>query len=348
VILVTGSNGHLGANLVRRLLADGHEVRLLLRPQSDNRPSEGLAAERVYGDVRDMESLRKAVRGCRRVFHSAAKVSTLDADHREIFETNVLGTRNLLLAAREAGVERVVVTGSFSATGHDPSRPSDETVPFNPFQKHLPYGFSKAAVEHECLKAAVAGQQVVIAVSCAILGPFDFKPSRMGRLLSDFANGRLLAYIPGGFEFVAARDIVQGHLLAMEKGRPGQKYIFSTQFLTVDQLLGVYEQMTGRRRPWLRLPPVLMAACARVSDFVLPNFFPAIPRRFTSAAVRILQMHRQADCSKARTELGYQPTSIVQAIEEAYEWFLECGVIRRPKRAGEMARRKLIAERTDL
>ncbi len=332
MILVTGSNGHLGANLVRHLLAHRQSVRVLLRPESDNTSNDGLEVERVYGDLRDPQSLRQAVRGCERVYHTAAKVSTLEAEHQGIFQTNVLGTRSLLLAAREAGVRRVVVTGSFGATGFHPDQPSDETVPFNPFEKHLPYHFSKAALEHECLKAAVEGQEVVITVSCAILGPYDFKPSRMGRLLCDFANGRMRAYLPGGFEFVAARDIVQGHILAMEKGRPGQKYIFSTQFLTVDELMDIYERVTGRQRPWLRLPPAAMAALAQASDWILRNFFPGVPRRFTPAAVRILRMHRRADCSKAKGELGYQPTSILQAIEQAYQWFVERGQIARPRK----------------
>ena len=160
---------------------------------------------------------------------------------REIFENNVIGTRNLLRAALDAGVSRVVVSGSLSAVGHDPNRPSDESMPFYPFDKHVPYAHTKAGVEHECLKAFAEGLDVVIATSCAILGPNDFKPSRMGKTLIDFATGKLRAYIPGGFTFVAARDMAGGHILAMDKGRAGQKYIFSTEFLTVDDLMTIFE-----------------------------------------------------------------------------------------------------------
>jgi nucleoside-diphosphate-sugar epimerase len=330
MILVTGGTGHLGANLVRRLMDDGCTIRVLLRPESDNRALDGLEVERVYGDLRDPDACHAAVRGCKQIHHCAAKVSTLDGDYlhkREIFECNVLGTRNLLGAALRAGVERVVVTGSFSAVGHDSARPSDETVPFDPFAPSLPYGASKAAVEHECLKAYSDGLQVVVAVSCAILGPHDYKPSRMGRTLRDFANGKLHFYVPGGFEFVAASDMVEGHLLAMTKGRPGQKYIFSTQFLTVDELFTIFEEVSGRQRPWLRLPGPTMAALARVSDFVLTRFLPNMPRRFTPAAVRILRMHRRADISKAKTELGYRPGNIVDAIRAAYDFFVNRGEI---------------------
>src|SRR5205823_8858262 len=140
-------------------------------------------------------------------------------------------------------------------------QPSDETVPFNPFDKAMPYEKSKAGVEHECLKAVVEGQDVVVATSCAILGPNDFKPSRMGAVLRDFANGKLRAYIPGGFEFVAARDICAGHVLAMDKGRTGHKYIISSGFHTMDQIMGIMERVTGRKRP-VRLPAAVMAASA--------------------------------------------------------------------------------------
>ncbi|MBC6480957.1 MAG: NAD-dependent epimerase/dehydratase family protein [Hormoscilla sp. GM7CHS1pb] len=173
-ILVTGASGHLGANLVRRLLDDGQSVRVLLREGSNNTAVESLDVERVYGDLRDFTGMKAAVRGCDRIYHCAAKVSTLDGDtllKREIYDCNVLGTLHILQAALEAGVSKVVVSGSFSAVGHNPEKPSDETVPFYPFSPHLPYGFTKTFVEHECLKAFANGLNVVVAVSCAIIGP---------------------------------------------------------------------------------------------------------------------------------------------------------------------------------
>lgn len=321
--LVTGATGHLGANLVRRLVQDGARVRVLLRESSDVRPIAGLDVERAVGDLRDPAALARAVAGCARIYHCAAKISITSGGEREIYDTNVLGTRNLLAAALRAGVGRVVVTGSFSAVGHHPDRPSDERDPFDPFARALPYERSKAAVEHECLKAVVDGLDVVIAISCAIIGPNDFKPSRMGRVIQDFARGRMPAYVPGGFEFVAARDIVQGHLLAMERGRPGQRYIFSTEFVTVDTLMAWMEEITGRPRPRLRLPPPLMAAIASVASPVLSAVAPDRPQRLTPGAVHLLRMHRRADCTKARQELGYVPTSVKEAVREAHVWFQE-------------------------
>jgi nucleoside-diphosphate-sugar epimerase len=328
-VLVTGGSGHLGANLVRRLLDEGQQVRVLERAGGGGEALAGLDVEVAGGDLRDAAAVRGAVRGCRRVYHCAAKVSSAEGQQREIYASNVLGTRHLLRAALAEGVERVVVTGSFSAVGPDPTRPSDESVPVDPFGRLLPYQRSKVAVEHECLKAVVDGLDVVIATSCAILGPHDYKPSRMGQLMLDFARGRLRAYVPGGFEFVAARDIVQGHRLAMDKGRTGHKYIFSTAFKTVDELMAVYEDVTGRRRPRLRLPGPVMTGLAAALNFFVMRFAPDVEPRFTPGAVRILRMHRRADITKARTELGYQPSSVEEAVREAYEDFVRRGKLGR-------------------
>jgi nucleoside-diphosphate-sugar epimerase len=328
-ILVTGGSGHLGANLLRRLLADGkHEIRALARTGSNNRALDGLDLERVAGDLRDLDAMRRATRGVERIYHCAAQISTVEGSEQELFDCNVVGTKNLLQAARESGVKRVVVTGSFSAVGHrHDGVPSDERVPFNPFDKVLPYEKSKQAVELECLRAVVDGLDVVIATSCAILGPADFKPSRMGALLRDFANGRMRAYIPGGFEFVSARDIVEGHRLAMERGRTGHKYIISSGFHTIDQLMEMYERVTGRGRP-IRLPAELMAVVAEATQWVGSTFFPSRPQRLTPGAVRILRMQRHADTSKAQRELGFEPTPLEDAIAEAYQFFVERGEIK--------------------
>jgi nucleoside-diphosphate-sugar epimerase len=332
-VLVTGASGHLGANLVRRLLADGERVRVLLREDSNNAAVDGLEVERVYGDLRDREAARAAVSGCERIFHCAALVSTNDGGEREIYDCNVIGTRHVLASAREAGIGPVVVTGSFSAVGHVPGRPSDELDTFYPFERTMPYEVSKAWVEHEVLRAVADGLDARIAISCAIIGANDFKPSRMGRVIRDFCNGKLLAYIPGGFEFVAARDIVEGHLLTMKRGRAGQRYIFSSEFLTFDELMPMLERISGRPRPRLRLPPALMAVLAEASAFVIKRFFPGIRQQLTPGAVRILRMHRRADTSRARSELGFEPTPIEQAFREAYDWFVARGEIQSTRSA---------------
>ena len=336
MILVTGAGGHLGANLLRRLVANGEQVRALLHTPRDQATIAGLDIERLIGDLRDPAVAAAAVQGCQQVHHCAAKVSTDYRDREDIFACNVLATRHLLQAALAAGVEKVVVTGSFSAVGHRPDGPSDETQPFNPLERHLPYGYTKAAVEHECLKAYAEGLAVVVAVSTAILGPFDFKPSRMGQVLIRFATGRLRAYVPGGFTFVAARDIVEGHLLAMAKGRPGQKYIFGSAFLTFDELMVLFSQVTGQPPP-LCVPPALMTVVAEVAALVMPRLMPSAQQLLTPAAIRILRQNRQADMSKAQRELGFRPTPIVVAVREAYDWFVSQGVITPPPTAARLS-----------
>ncbi|MDO8845435.1 NAD-dependent epimerase/dehydratase family protein [Methylicorpusculum sp.] len=330
ISLVTGATGHLGANLVRRLLEEGEQVRVMMRAERDNGALDGLNVERVFADLRDGEAVSNALRGCARVYHCAALVSTIEGNavhKREIFETNVKGTIHILQAAERHGIDKVVVSGSLSATGYEPDRSSHEDMPFYPFDRHLPYGFTKHLTEHECLKAHANGLNVVVATSCAIIGPHDYVPSRMGRVLIDYAHGNLRAYIPGGFEFVSSRDIAEGHLLAMRQGRSGQKYIFSTSYASVDDLMEMFREVTGRPLPGLKLSPYLMAMLAQVADKTWYKVFPNLPRRFTPGAVRLLQMRRRAGHEKAKQELGYQPTQLSQAVQEAYDDFVRRGLI---------------------
>ncbi len=331
ITLVTGATGHLGANLLRRLLADGEQVRVMMRTEYDNGALDGLEVERVFADLRDSEAVAAAVNGCKRIYHCAALVSTIEgnaAHKRDIYETNVLGTRHILQAAQRHGVEKVVVSGSLSATGYEANRSSHEDMPFYPFERHLPYGFTKHLTEHECLKAHANGLNVVVATSCAIIGPHDYVPSRIGCVLIDYAHGTMRAYIPGGFEFVSGHDIAEGHVLAMRHGRSGQKYIISTAYASVDDLMAMFREVTGKPLPRLRLSPLIMGALAEVADKIWFKAFPNLPRRFTPAAVRLLQMHRRADHDKAKQELGYQPTPLIDAVRAAYEDFVRRGLIK--------------------
>lgn len=332
-VFVTGGAGHVGNNLVRRLLADGHDVRCLVVPGTNNRGLEGLPIEIVEGDVRNFDSMRTATKGCNRVFHVAAKVSTLNpsaGEQRELFDVNVMGVRNVMRAAMENGVTRAVLTGSFSATGHDlddPSIPSNEDLPFYPFEDSLPYAKSKVLAEHEMLKCIVDGLDGVIATSCACVGPHDYLPSRMGRTMIDYAHGKLHAYIDGGFDFVNARDLVQGHMLAMEKGRTGQKYIFSTHFHTLSDFVQMFADTLGMPPVRFKLPGPLMAGLTGIYSGTLSKLFPNAPQRLTPGAIRILRMRRHADTTKARTELGYRPTDLRSAVREAFEFLHREGMI---------------------
>jgi nucleoside-diphosphate-sugar epimerase len=327
IVLVTGAGGHLGANLVRQLVAVGQPVRALLHSETERASLAGLELEVMVGDLRDRRTAAAIVQGCRQVYHCAARVSTMPRRQAELFDCNVLATRWLLEAARAARVAKVVVTSSFSAVGHrSDGAPSDETEPFNALEPHLPYEQTKAAAEHECLKAYAEGLNVVIATSTAILGPNDFKPSRMGRVLLSYARGRLPAYIAGGFEFVAARDIAAGHRLAMARGHGGQKYIFSSGFRSMDQIMAAFDRITSPRRRPLRLSPTAMRGVAeitsRIGALIAPNAEPLL----TPAALRLLRLGRRADTHKACDELGFVPSSVEAAIEDAWRDFVDRGV----------------------
>lgn len=335
-VFVTGAAGHVGANLVSRLVRDGAKARVLLRLQDNNEGLDGLNVERVFGDIRDLGATRKAMDGCEGVYHAAAKISTIEgnrAHRREIFDCNVVGTRNVLRAAREAGAGRVVVTGSFSAVGYDldnPSAPANESMQFYPMERTMPYERSKSLVEHECWRAASAGQDVVVATCCAVVGGADFFPSRLGSALCAFSNRKLRAYVDGGFEFVAARDIAEGHLLCMERGRSGEKYIFSSEYKTISEILDLFEEASGAPRPNRRIPVGLMLPFAEAASFYLSRCHPDFPQRFTPGAIRLLRKRLHADTGKARRELGYRPTSIRAAVREAYAFHYHRNAITHP------------------
>ncbi len=335
-IFVTGGSGHVGANLVRRLLADGQSLRCLVEPGGDRRAFAGLDVELVEGNLCSADDMMRLVRGCDRVYHVAAKISVLNPNPREfkeLYDINVIGTRNVMRAALENGVVRAVMTGSFSAVGYDPedpSKPSTEDMPFWPFDAvTLPYARTKAQAEHELLKVVADGLDALTVVSCACIGPWDYFPSRMGQTLCDYANGKIRAYIPGGFEFVNPRDLADGHVRGMARGRKGHKYIIATGFHTMDQLVDLWgEALGGRKRP-LRLPAGLMSAVSSLYSGSLGMKLLKKPPRLTPGSVRILQMQRHADTTKARTELGWSPTTLREAIVEAYEFFAAEGKIPR-------------------
>jgi nucleoside-diphosphate-sugar epimerase len=337
--LITGGSGHFGANLVRALLAEGHDVRALYQQGANNRALEGLELELFEGDVRDLARMRAACEGVGQVFHAAAKVSTRSPsakEEREIWAINVLGTRNVVQASLDRGVDRLCLTGSFSGIGvdpDDPSRPVHEGMPFYPFMDWLPYARTKTLAEHEVLKGVAEGLDAVIAVATGIVGPWDFLPSRTGKTFVDFAAGKLRGYIPGGSEFVRAADLVEGHLLAMAKGKSGHRYLLSTEFKTLDDMIDLFVEFAGGRKPRLRMPVPVMMTFAKAYAGTVGKLFPDAPQRLTPGAIEILAMNRHADLTKARTELGYQPTSVREAVREAYEFFCDVGWIERRRAA---------------
>ncbi len=321
--LITGATGHLGANLTRELLKRGENIRVLLREDSGNIEVDGLDVERVYGDLTDAQSLADAVEGCDRVYHLAAFVSIRSGDRQRLFDVNVLGTRALMQVCRKSGVERVVHCSSFGAVGNNPNGPSDEEWSVSPYEETTDYEISKTFAELEVYKEIAKGLPAVIVNPSGIVGPWDFKPSLLGKTIIDFAQGKMRGYVHGAFDFVAARDVVQGHILAMEKGKVGERYLLTGAEYTIEQTLDWLSELTGKPKPGLKIPVGLMQNIAIVKDWVDRNFFPDVVPRFNYHSIRLLQSGKYGDNSRAINELGLKPTSVKEAYRESVEWFRE-------------------------
>ena len=323
--LVTGATGHIGNNLVRALLARGERVRALRRPGSSPKPLAGLDVESVEGDLRDAASLARAVAGVERVYHVAAMISIRNGDREALWDANVAGTARLLAAAREAGVKRVVHTSSFGAMGRNPNGPSSEEHALDPEEPATDYERSKAASEVEVQREVERGLDVCIVNPCATVGPFDFRPSLVGRTFVDFALGKMKAYVPGAFDWVPMRDVVAGHLLAMDKGARGERYLLSGEVASLDQILDWLAEDTARPRPRLRVPAGLMLAISVPKDFLEARLFPDKYPRFNQHSIRLLTSGKYGTNQKACRELGLSPTPIRAAFRESVTWFRENG-----------------------
>ncbi len=324
---VTGATGHLGITLVRTLLDRKEPVRVLLRPNSNNTFVEALDVEPAYGDLTDRQFLESALRGCSRIYHLAAFVSIRYGDEQKLFDINVLGARKLFQAALKSGVERVVHCSSFGTVGNNPNGPSNEEWIANPFDTLSSYELIKVFAEHEALRAVVRGLDVTIVNPSGLVGPYDYKPSLLGQTIIDFCNGKLKAYVPGAFDYVPIRDVVQGLLSAMEKGRTGERYLLTGEVVTIDQILDWLSEFTGRSKPKIRIPYSLMLKIARIKDWCQKTFFPNAVPRFTYQSIRIINSGKYGDNTRARRELGIQPTPVKAAFREAVEWFDEHGYL---------------------
>ncbi len=337
--LVTGATGFLGSHVARALLARGEDVRVLVRPSSDLRALEGLAAERVQGDLRDRASLDRAMHDVRRVYHVAADYRLWARDPREIHESNVTGTRNLLDSARSAGVEKFIYTSTVATV----AVPREGTLPNEETQSSVgemigEYKRSKFEAEQVALQAAEAGQPVVIVNPTTPVGPGDWKPTPTGKIIVDFLNGRMPGYVDTGLNFVPVEDCAHGHLLAAEKGRVGQRYILGGRNLTLKQMLDMLAAASGRLAPRWKFPHVLAYAAGFVDSGVsrLLGREPQIPLD----GVRMARHKMFVDSSKAERELGFAPGPVEAAIERAAAWYEANGYVvagRTPAVAGARA-----------
>jgi len=319
--LVTGATGFVGQHVTRLLVGRGNNVRVLLRPGSQLQGLEDLPLDRAYGDLRDLSSLRTALAGVKQVFHVAADYRLWTKNPSEIYESNVQGTRNLIEASREAGVERFIYTSSVATIAPPPRGAlSNESTETRLDQMIGHYKRSKFLAECEVLEAAAAGFPAVVVNPTMPVGPGDWKPTPTGRIIVDFLNGRMPAYVDTGFNVVAVEDVAEGHWLAAQKGRNGQRYILGGRNMTLKELLDVLARATGYASPRIRLPHFVPL----VAGYVENLFCSIVGRdpRIPLEGVRMSRYKMFVDCSRASHELGFRAGSAENALSRAAEWYI--------------------------
>lgn len=323
--LVTGATGFVGAAVARALAAAGVEVRVLARPESDPRNLEGLAVERVAGDLRDPASLRRALAGCRHLYHVAAHYALWARDPAVFYDVNVAGTRALLDAAGEAGVERIVYTSTIGAIGLPPGGgPGTEETPVSLDQMAGHYKRSKYLAEQEVRKRAQAGLPVVIVNPSAPVGERDIKPTPTGRMIVDFMKGRMWAYIETGMNLIDVDDVAIGHLRAMERGRVGERYILGNRNLSLREIFEILSRLTGVPAPRVKLPWQAILPLAHLNRW-LADYVTHRPPRIPLEGVRMAKYRMHYDCRKALRELDLPQTPVEVALEKAVRWFRDHG-----------------------
>ncbi len=318
--LVTGAAGFLGSHLARQLVARGEEVRVLMRASSSNRAISDLSLEYVTGDLRDVASLERALKGVEKVFHVAADYRLWAKKPQDIYDSNVGGTKNLLAAAKQAGVAQLIYTSTVATIAVDrPELPNESTdAKLQEMIGH--YKRSKWMAEQEVLREAKEGAPIIVAMPTTPVGPWDWKPTPTGKIILDFLNGKLPGYVDTGLNFVGVEDCAAGHLLISEKGKPGERYLLGAENLTLKDFLALLANITGLSAPALKIPHGMALGVAYVSTAFsrLVGKEPGIPVE----GVKIAQHKMFVDASRAQRELGFKPGPVREALERAARWYL--------------------------
>jgi dihydroflavonol-4-reductase len=320
--LVTGGTGFIGAHVVRALLAKGRSVRCLVRSESRRSNLEGLNVEIVVGDVTDPASLAPAMTGVQTVFHCAADYRLSVPDPRPLFECNVVGTENVMRAASQARVEKVVHTSSVGALGRTADgSPATEDTPVAPSSLIGPYKRSKYEAERVAEQWSERGLPVVIVNPSTPVGELDVKPTPTGQMIVDFLNRRMPAYVDTGLNLIDVRDVAEGHILAAERGRVGQKYILGNRNMTLKEILDALSRLTGIPSPRIQLPYWIPLAAAAV-DAAKSRITGRAPR-IPLEGVRMSRYRMFFDPSRAVRELGLAESPVDEALARAVAWFRE-------------------------
>jgi dihydroflavonol-4-reductase len=324
---VTGATGFVGSHVAQVLSEQGAELRLLVRPASDQRNIESLPGERVVGDLREPEKLEQAIAGCEVIFHVAADYRLWVRDPDQMYRSNVEGTRAILNAAAKNQVRRVVYTSSVATMGFNGNgQPADENSPVSLDQMIGPYKRSKFMAEQLAIQAGRGHLDVVVVNPTTPVGERDIKPTPTGRIVVDFLKRKFPAYLDTGLNLVDVRECALGHLAALEKGRSGERYILGGENLTLKQILDRLAEITGLPSPQVRVPYVVALAAGVVDELVTGRILGREPRA-TVDAVRMSRKKMFVSTAKAEGELGWKPVSVKDALRRAVDWFRKNGFV---------------------
>ena len=325
--LVTGATGFLGSALARELLKDGRTLKLLVRKNSDTRNIDDLDCEVAYGDLQDRDSLKSALTGCQTLYHTAAYYSLWSQDKKLIYDINVQGTRNILESALEMGIEKVVYTSTVGCIGlSEDGSPANENQPMNTATLCNDYKLSKYEAEQVAHELFGRGLPVVIVNPSTPVGPRDIKPTPTGKIILDFLNRKMPAYIDTGLNLIDVADCARGHILAEEKGRLGERYILGNKNMSLKEILLALETLTGLKAPRIKMPYWVAYAAGLACEWASDNIThqpPSVPL----AGVKMAKYFMYFDPSKAIRELGLPQNPVENALGQAVRWFKENPVL---------------------
>ena len=325
--LVTGASGFVGNAVVRALLQRGRQVRVLVRKTANDQLLKGLNVEMLLGDLRDMASLERAVEGCGEVYHVAAQYTFFNPSPKEIYASNVQGTHNILSACLKHCVKRVVYTSTVGAIGiPSDGSPGDENTPISLHDCQGHYKRSKFLAEQEAIRFFRKGLPVVIVNPSAPVGAGDIKPTPTGKMIVDFLNRKMPAFLDTGLNLIDVEDCALGHLLAAEKGRPGERYILGNQNLTLEEILQALAMLTGLSAPKIKIPYGLAMGVAQVTE----RFAKIVKRRplIEVEAVQLAKKRMFFNPAKAVQDLGLPQPDVRLALKKAVDWYLTHGYVK--------------------
>jgi dihydroflavonol-4-reductase len=328
--LITGSTGHIGNVLVRLFSERGEKVRAMIMPGEDPTPLNGLDVEIIEADVLDYQSLLKAFSDIDVVYHLAGMISILPGRNDMLHAVNVMGTRNVIQAARSCGVRRLVYTSSIHALQRVPEGILiDESVPFDTVHAISSYDSSKASASLDVLNAVRDGLDAVIVCPTGVIGPYDFRKSEMGQLILDCVDEKPMFYVSGAYDFVDVRDVAQGLILAGEKGRCGESYILSGERIAVFGIIKIVQEILGKRLFSLKIPFSLATFTARLTP--LYYRLTHVKPRFTSYSLATIISNSHISHTKAQRELGYHPRPLRESLSDTVKWFKNRKLLKKNK-----------------